>query len=63
MQRRSQPHSSGWARVPLSLFFLKLIFFLILALRVGDLQTQEGPGYATVYMFEWLYKSYYLHQT
>ena len=55
----SQPHSPGWARVPLSSFFLKfwsillilpqtfLIFFLILALRVGDSPTREGPGYAT----------------
>ena len=55
----SQPHSPGWARVPLSSFFLKfrsvfpifpqtlLIFFLILALRVGELPTREGPGYAT----------------
>ena len=31
------------------LFFLKncLIFFLILALRVGDSPTREGPGYTT----------------
>ena len=35
-------------------FFLKfrsislLIFFLILAFRVGDSPTREGPGYATV---------------
>ena len=30
------------------LYFLKLYFFpLILALRVGDLPTQEDPGYAT----------------
>ena len=59
-QGRSQPHSSGWARVPLSSFFPQvlidfslifpqtlLIFFLILALRVGDSPTQRGPGYAT----------------
>ena len=58
-QGRSQPHSPGWARVPLSSFFLKfqsiflifpqtlLIFFLILALRVGKSPTREGPGYAT----------------
>ena len=26
-----------------------LIFFLILALRVGDSPTRKGPGYATVY--------------
>ena len=57
---RIQPHSSGWARVPLSHFFsLKfwsiflifpqtlLTFFLILALRVGESPTWEGPGYAT----------------
>ena len=57
-QGRCQPHSPGWARVPLSSHFdqfLKyfpqtfLIFFLILALRVGDSPTREGPGYATVY--------------
>ena len=45
VQGRSQPHSPGWARVPLSSFFLKsrsifpqtlLIFFLILPLRVGE---------------------------
>ena len=47
-QGRSQPHSPGWARFPLSIFFLKfwsiwlifppnvLIYFLILALRVGE---------------------------
>ena len=46
-QGRSQPHSPGWARVPLSSFYLKfrlifliftqtlLIFFLILALQVA----------------------------
>ena len=57
-QGLSQPHGPGWARFPLSLFFLKfwsiwlifpqkvLIFFPILALRVGDSPT-EGPGYAT----------------
>ena len=51
--------SLTWGRVPLSSFFLKLIscfvifpqtlliFFLILALRVGDSPTREGPGYAT----------------
>ena len=60
-QGRSQPHSPGWARVPLSSFFpqtminysyfpqTSLIFFLILVLRVGDSPTREGPGYATVY--------------
>ena len=59
LQGRSQPHSPGWARVPLSSFFLKfrsiflifpqtlIIFFVILALRVGDSPTREGPGYAT----------------
>ena len=26
-----------------------LIFFLILALRVGESPTREGPGYATAY--------------
>ena len=58
-QGGSHPHSPGWARVPLSSFFLKflsinfifpqifLIFVLILALRVGDSPTREGPGYAT----------------
>ena len=57
VQGRSQPHSPGWARVPLSSFFLKflsiipifpqifLIFVLILALRVGNSPTREGPGY------------------
>ena len=57
-QGRSQPHHPGWAKVPLSSFFLKfrsifptfpqtfLIFFLTLALRVGDSPTREGPGYA-----------------
>ena len=60
-QGRSQPHSPGWARVPLSLFFLKsrsiffifpqtlIIFILIWTLRVGDSPTWEGTGYATVY--------------
>ena len=60
-QDRSQPHSPGWARVPLSSFSLKfwsiilifpqtlLIFFLILALRVGDSPTREGPGDTTVF--------------
>ena len=42
-------------------FFLKfrsifpqtlLIFFLILALRVGESPTQEGPGYATGWGFD-----------
>ena len=28
---------------------ISLIFFLILALRVGDFPTREGPGYATGY--------------
>ena len=49
----------GWQLVPLSSFFLKfrsiscifpqtsLIFFLILALRVGDSPTRKGPGYDT----------------
>ena len=59
-QGRSQPHSPGWARVPLSSFFFLqfwsiylifpetlLFFFLILVLRVGGLPTREGPGYAT----------------
>ena len=55
IQCRSQPHCPGWARVPLSSFFPKfwsfflifpqifLIFFLILALRVGNSPTREGP--------------------
>ena len=59
MQGRSQPHSPGWARVPLSSFCLKfwsiylifpqtlLIFFLILVLRVGEPPTREGRGYTT----------------
>ena len=55
VEGRSQPHSPGWARVPLSSFFPQisinfstlLIFFLILALRVGDSPTRKGPGYAT----------------
>ena len=54
-----QPHILGWARVPFSSFFLKfrslflifpqtlLIFFLILALWVGESPTREGPGCAT----------------
>ena len=58
-QGRSQPHRPGWARVPPSSFFLKsrsiflifpqtsLIFFLILALRVGESPTQESSGYVT----------------
>ena len=58
-QGRSQPHSSGWARVLLSSFFPQiqliflifpqtlLIFFLILALPVGESSTREGPGNAT----------------
>ena len=57
-QGRSQPNGPGWARFPLSSFFLKfwsfwfifpqnfLIFFLILALRVGDLPT--GKALATL---------------
>ena len=57
IQGRSQPHGSGWARVPLSSFFPQisinfsfifpqtlLILFLILALRVGNSPTREGPG-------------------
>ena len=60
-QGRSQPHSSGWARVPLSSFFLKsrsiflifpqtwLIFFLILALRMGESPT--GKALAKPLMF------------
>ena len=60
-QGRSQPHSPGWARVPLSSFFPQIsinllnfpqtlnIFFLNLALRVGESPTREGPGYATAY--------------
>ena len=62
-QGRSQLHSPGWARVPLSsffpqilinfsYFFLKLyLFFLILALRVGESPTREGPGYAIALVF------------
>ena len=58
-QGRSQSHSSGWARFPLSLFspqisitfsyfpHFVLLFFLILALRVGDSPARKGPGYAT----------------
>ena len=59
-QGLSQPHHHrGWAKFPLS-FFLQfrsifptfpqtfLIFFLTLALRVGESPTREGPGYATV---------------
>ena len=52
-QGRSQPHSSGWAIPPVSsdqffLFFQNtfLIFFLILALRVGESPTWKDPGYA-----------------
>ena len=64
---RSQPHSPGWVRVPFSSFFLKFqstflifpktlfIFFLILALRVGESPTREGPGYATVRFFKSTY--------
>ena len=60
-QGRSQSHSSGWARFPLSLFspqisitfsyfpHFVLLFFLILALRVGDSPARKGPGYATEY--------------
>ena len=58
VQGHSKPHSPWWARVPLSSFCLKsqsififphtsLIFFLILALQVGDLPTPEGSGYPT----------------
>ena len=61
LEGRSQPHSPGWARVPLSSFVPQilmnlfypifpqtlLIFFLILVLRVGGSPTREGPGYAT----------------
>ena len=57
LQGCRQPHSPGWARVPLSSFFPQIsikfsyfssnFFFLILALRVGESPTQEGPGYAT----------------
>ena len=58
-QCRSKPHHPGWAKVSLSSRFLKfqsifptfpqnfLIFFLTLALRVGESPTREGPGYAT----------------
>ena len=58
-QDRSQPHSPGWAELHFPHVFLKfqsiflifpqtlLIFFLILALRVGESPTREGPGYAT----------------
>ena len=61
-QGRSQPHSHGWARVPLSSFFLKvcsifldfpqfsLIIFPILVHRVGDSPTRKGPGYATAFV-------------
>ena len=60
-QGRSQPHSPAWARVPLSSFCPQnsmnfpifpqtlLIFFHILALRVGESPTREGPGYATAF--------------
>ena len=59
MQGCSQPHRPRWARVPLSSFFLNhdqflfffhqtlLIFPLILALRLGESPTWEGPGYTT----------------
>ena len=58
-QGRSQPHSLGWSRVPLSSFFPQisinfsyfpqtlLIFFLILAFQVGECPTREGPGHTT----------------
>ena len=57
-QGRSQPHSPGWARVPISSFFPQISiifsyfssnctnFFLISAFRVGESPTREGPGYA-----------------
>ena len=56
-QGRSQPHSPGWANVPLSSIFPQifiifsyfssnfLIFFLILILRVGDSPSLKGSGY------------------
>ena len=59
-QGRSQPHNLEWERVPLSSLFpqilinfplfpqMFLIFFLILAFRVGESPTRKGPGYATV---------------
>ena len=60
-QGHSQPHSPGWGQeFHFPHFFLKfgssfltfpqtfLIFFLILALRVGMSPTREGPGYTTV---------------
>ena len=58
-QGHSQPHSPGWARVPLSSFFAQiyiifsyfsstfLIFIFNLALRVGKLPIWEGPGFTT----------------
>ena len=33
--------------IPLYFFYLVLIFFLILVLRVGDLPTQESTDYAS----------------
>ena len=64
IQGRKQPHSPGWARVPLSSFFPQiwsiylifpqtlLIFFLILVLRVGEPPTREGPGYTIVGIYD-----------
>ena len=61
-QDRSQPHSPGWARVPLSSFFPQIsinfsyfssnftyFFFPLLALRMGESPTRKDPGYATVH--------------
>ena len=60
-QGRSQLHSPVGQEFHFPHFFLKfrsnflifpetlLIFFLILALRVGESPTREGPGYATAY--------------
>ena len=52
LQGCSQPHSPGWAKLPLSsnfdqffLFFLK--FFSFSSLFLGDSPTRKGPGYAT----------------
>ena len=61
-QGRSQPHSLGWAKIPLSSFLPQilinlsyfsqtyLIFLFILALRVGDSPNRKGPGYATEFV-------------